>query len=130
MKVLNKWIIGILVVIIGFVFYSNIRKEVGYQKMKPAEVKTVLEKDESAVLLDVRTMEEYREKHIEGSTLIPLDILEKEVVKIIPDKNQKVIVYCRSGNRSKTAANILLRMGYRQVYDLGGINSWPYDIIQ
>ena len=123
---MEKWLIGIIIVLV-LVFFFNSQRDEGYQKMKPAEAKAVLEQDKNAILLDVRTREEYQEKHIKGSMLIPLDVLEKEVVKMIPDKNKTVIIYCRSGNRSKTAANLLLSIGYKEVYDLGGINSWPYE---
>ncbi|MCC5912361.1 MAG: rhodanese-like domain-containing protein [Clostridiaceae bacterium] len=126
---MDKWIIAILIVALGIVFYNNNRKVEGYQKMSPQEAKVQLEEDKDIVLLDVRTREEYQEKHIEGSTLIPLNVLETEVRTKIPNKEEKIIIYCRSGNRSKTAANLLLSMGYKHVYDLGGINSWPYEII-
>ena len=122
-----KFFIVVLILGIGFVFYNNNKTAEGYQTMTPEEAKSILESDKDVILLDVRTIEEYKEKHIEGSILIPLNILEKEVEKEIPKKNQKIIIYCRSGNRSKTAANILLEMGYTNVYDLGGINSWPYE---
>ena len=123
---MNKWIIIILILAISFVFYNN-KKEEGYKKMTPVEAKAELEKNKDIILLDVRTQEEYNENQIEGSKLIPLDVLEDLVEKEISNKNQKVIVYCRAGNRSKTAVNILLKMGYKNVYDLGGINSWPYE---
>lgn len=122
-----RFIIVVLILAIGIIFYNNNEKAEGYQTMTPAEAKSILESDKDVTLLDVRTLEEYKEKHIEGSLLIPLNILEQQIQKEIPNKNQKIIIYCRSGNRSKTAANILLEMGYKNVYDLGGINSWPYE---
>jgi len=125
--VLEKWIIAILILVIVFVLFNNNKKDEGYKKMTPIEAKAELEKNKYTILLDVRTQEEYKEKHIGGSKLIPLDILKNKVEKEIPNKNQKVIVYCRSGNRSKTAVNTLLKMGYKNVYDLGGINGWPYE---
>lgn len=125
MIILDKWVIIVLILVIGFVVYNN-KKEVGYRQMDPAEAKAQLEQDKNIILLDVRTQEEYNEKHIEGSKLIPLNILEDKVEEEIPNKEQKIIIYCRSGNRSNTALNTLLKMGYKNVYDLGGINSWPY----
>ncbi len=81
-------------------------------------------KDDNAVLVDVRTKEEYDDRHIDGATLIPLDELESIVDEKLPDKEQAVIVYCRSGRRSGIASKILLEKGYKKIYDLGAIGSW------
>ncbi|MDY4605229.1 rhodanese-like domain-containing protein [Clostridium tertium] len=81
-------------------------------------------------MLDVRSEEEYNSGHIENSILIPIDKLEEEAENILNDKNKKILVYCRSGNRSKKASNILLEKGYTNVYDFGGIKDWPYEIVK
>ncbi|WHH61486.1 rhodanese-like domain-containing protein [Petroclostridium sp. X23] len=99
-----------------------------YQKISPSEAKQRLEEEEGIILLDVRTEEEYQEKHIPQSVLIPLEILEKEMQDKIPDKNTVIFVYCRSGRRSANASEILVSLGYTNIYDLGGIQDWPYDI--
>ncbi|SCY52375.1 rhodanese-like domain-containing protein [Alkaliphilus peptidifermentans] len=124
---MNKWTIILLIVIIGLFFYNNSKKQAGYRTINPTDAQAMLSQNEEVILLDVRSKEEYQEKHIEGSLLIPLNVLAEQVEIKLPNKNQKIIVYCRSGNRSKTAANTLLSMGYKNVYDLGGINSWPFD---
>lgn len=77
-------------------------------------------------IIDVRTKEEYSEGHIESSINIPLDNIES----IKYDKDKKIIVYCRSGNRSKQAAMRLIDMGYTNIYDMGGIDAWPYDLVE
>jgi rhodanese-related sulfurtransferase len=59
--------------------------------------------------------------------LLPLNSIEEKVVELIPDKDTKLFVYCRSGNRSKTASELLIKLGYTNVYDMGGINDWPYE---
>ncbi|MDN5322530.1 MAG: phage shock protein [Clostridia bacterium] len=59
--------------------------------------------------------------------LLPLNSIEEKVVELIPDKDTKIFVYCRSGNRSKTASELLIKLGYTNVYDMGGINDWPYE---
>jgi len=100
----------------------------GYADITPAEAKKRLDSDKSIVLLDVRTQEEYDEKHIPGSILIPVDELEKRAELELPDKNAEIFVYCRSGRRSVTASEILVRLGYTGVYNLGGINDWPYEV--
>lgn len=88
----------------------------------PDEAYRIISEGIDHFLLDVRTPEEYREGHIEGATLIPVQELENRLAEIPVDK--QIIVYCRSGNRSRTAANILLENGFGMVYDMGGINSW------
>lgn len=81
--------------------------------------------DNGAILIDVRTIEEYNEKHIEGSILLPLDSINEETVKDkILTKETTVIVYCRSGNRSSQAGIKLKQLGYTNVYDLGSIDNW------
>lgn len=91
------------------------------------EAKKRLDSEEGIILIDVRTEEEYLDKHIPGSVLLPLDALENDVEKEVPDKDAILFVYCRSGNRSASATKILVRLGYKNVYDLGGIINWPYD---
>ncbi|AGA68609.1 Rhodanese-related sulfurtransferase [Desulfitobacterium dichloroeliminans LMG P-21439] len=98
-----------------------------YKNIKPEEAKKLLESDNEIVLVDVRTLSEYADKHIPASTLIPLGQIEKEAPSKISNKDTQIIVYCRSGSRSVAAAKILVNMGYTNVHNLGGINSWPYD---
>ena len=85
---------------------------------------------QGAVLLDVREAAEYRQGYIEDSINLPLQTVEKEIVNIVSDKHSVIIVYCQSGNRSRQAAHMLADMGYTEVYDLGGIGSWPYSIVK
>ncbi len=82
-----------------------------------------------ALLLDVRTPSEYSEGHIEGALLYPLNTIEDSIETAIPNKSTEIIVYCRSGNRSAEAVEILVTLGYTNVYDLGGIIDWPYNIV-
>lgn len=98
-----------------------------YQKISAEDAKELLISDSSAILLDVRTIAENYELRIPGSTLIPLDTLEEQVESLLTDKQVKIVVYCRSGNRSKEAIDILIGLGYKNVFDLGGIIDWPYE---
>lgn len=98
-----------------------------YQKISAKDAKELLVSDSSVILLDVRTIAENYELRIPGSTLIPLDTLEEQVESLLTDKQVKIVVYCRSGNRSKEAADILIGLGYKNVFDLGGIIDWPYE---
>ncbi len=104
-------------------------KELTYIDIKPEEAKQRLEAESGILLLDVRTEEEYAQKHIPDSILIPVDVIEKEAPEKLTDKDAVIFVYCRSGNRSRTAASALVKMGYTNVYNLGGMNDWPYETV-
>lgn len=100
-----------------------------YKNFTPTEAKQLLSEDKNAILLDVRTMEEHEEKYIPNSIVIPVDDLEKQAPVKLTNKNASIIIYCRSGNRSVTAAKTLIKLGYTKVYNLGGINDWPYETV-
>ncbi len=100
--------------------------DISYSHISPAEAKNRLDSEAGIVLLDVRTPEEYAVIRIPGSILIPVEIIEEEALSRLPDRSAPVFIYCRSGRRSITAAEILLNLGYTNVYDLGGIIDWPY----
>ncbi len=102
----------------------------GYQRIAPDTAKQMLAEDANVLLLDVRTAEEYTTGHIAGSQLLPYDEIPSRVSELPADKNRPIIVYCRSGRRSKLAADTLLGLGYTSIYDLGGIADWPYDTVQ
>jgi phage shock protein E len=91
--------------------------------------KIMLDSDPNIILVDVRTLAEYREIRIPGSLLLPLSTLASSATSSLPDKNAIIIIYCRSGNRSADAVSILHGMGYTKLYDMGGIIDWPYDTI-
>jgi rhodanese-related sulfurtransferase len=93
-----------------------------------ADAKVILG-GEDAVLLDVRTQEEFDAGHIEGAMLLPHDELSQRADELPADKDTTIIVYCRTGRRSAIAAETLMSLGYTNVYDLGGIESWPYGIV-
>jgi len=81
------------------------------------------------VVLDVRTEQEFRERRIEGALLIPHDEIRVRAKNMLPNKNQTILVYCRTGRRSAIAAGELVGLGYVNVYDFGGITTWPYDTV-
>lgn len=106
-----------------------------YTKMDAESAKQMMgefngTEDSTYVLLDVRTEQEFKEKHIPESLLIPDYELAERAEAELPDKRQVIFVYCRSGRRSETAAKELVAMGYNHVYDIGGIIDWPYEITQ
>jgi phage shock protein E len=96
----------------------------------PAEAKAMLESLPNALLLDVRTAEEYAEGHISGSQLLPYDEIKSRASELPVDRNTPIIVYCRSGNRSAIAARTLAELGFNNIYDLGGIKDWPYETVK
>ena len=102
----------------------------GYHKITAAEAKQKMAANPQAVVLDVRTADEYREKHIPQAVLLPLAEVKEKASAVLPDKNAEILVYCRSGNRSRQAGVLLAEMGYASVYDFGGIQDWPYEVVQ
>jgi len=98
-------------------------------KISAETAKEMLDQNSEIILVDVRTKSEYDEGHIEGALLLPLDTISEDAQDKIPNKNKIYIIYCRSGNRSNTASNLLTSMGYAFVYDMGGIIDWPYEIV-
>lgn len=108
---------------------TNMASEPAYVKISPEEAKERLDSGDPLILLDVRTKEENLEQHIPGSLLIPVDILEAEVLEKLPDKEAEILIYCRSGRRSAIAAETLVDLGYTNVKDFGGIIDWPYETV-
>lgn len=101
-----------------------------YQKISTEEAKEVMQSGNHYVILDVRTLDEYNEGHIEGAVLLPDNELEEKAESTLPDKEATILVYCRSGRRSVAAAQDLINMGYTNVYDFGGIVDWPYEVVK
>ena len=87
-----------------------------------------MDSDENVLILDVRTQEEYDEKHIPGAVVVPNETIKQEPLKELPDLEQEILVYCKSGNRSRQAAKKLVEAGYTNVYDFGGINEWTFEV--
>ena len=84
---------------------------------------------QEVIILDVREQDEYDRGHIPGGVLVPVGTIdETTAAEVIPEKDSTVLVYCRSGNRSKTASAALAELGYTGIYEFGGINTWPYEI--
>ena len=106
---------------------KDVSESLSYTNIKPEEAKKRLESEKGIILLDVRTQAEYVEQHIPNSLLIPVEEIEKEALTKLKDKNTIIFVYCRSGRRSAIASQVLVKMGYTRVYNLGGIIDWPYE---
>lgn len=89
-----------------------------------------MDSEEGCIILDVRTREEYDQGHIPGAILIPNTEIEAKAADLLPDKEQLILVYCRSGRRSKLAAQSLADLGYTNIREFGGILDWPYEVVQ
>ena len=101
--------------------------ETGYTQITMAEAKELFMQDGTYLIVDVRTMEEYEGGHIPGAICIPNESIGDEV-RELPDKNQLIYIYCRSGNRSKQAAKKLVALGYTNIVEFGGIIDWDGEI--
>ena len=100
----------------------------GYRQISMDEAVELLAEDSGYILLDVRTQSEYDSGHIPGAICLPNESIGGEAPAQLPDKNQTIYVYCRSGNRSKQASAKLAALGYTNVVEFGGINSWPGEV--
>ena len=106
---------------------SNASSESSYQQISQEEAKEMMD-TQDVIILDVREQDEYDSGHIPGAVLLPVGTIDEETAaEVIPEKDSTVLVYCRSGNRSKTASSALAELGYTNIYEFGGINTWPYE---
>ena len=94
------------------------------------QAKEMMDTQSNYIILDTRTQEEYDEGHIPGAILIPYDEILQKAESVLTDKNQLILVYCRSGRRSKLASEDLVKLGYQNIREFGGIRDWPYEITQ
>ena len=101
-----------------------------YLNITAEEAKKLMDSEEGCIILDVRTREEYDQGHIPGAILIPDTEIEAKAADLLPDKDQLILVYCRSGRRSKLAAQSLADLGYTNIREFGGILDWPYEVVQ
>ena len=101
-----------------------------YEQISGAEAKALMDSESGYIIIDARTQEEYDQGHIPGAILIPEYEIADRAEKELPDKDQLILVYCRSGRRSKLAAEELVKLGYTNVKEFGGIIDWEYEIVK
>ena len=101
-----------------------------YDQISGAEAKALMDSESGYIIIDARTQEEYDQGHISGAILIPEYEIADRAEKELPDKDQLILVYCRSGRRSKIAAEELVKLGYTNVKEFGGIIDWEYEIVK
>ena len=102
-------------------------QEAVYVNITAEQAKEIMDSQEDYIILDVRTQEEFDETHIPGAILIPYDEILEKAEGVLTDKEQLILVYCRSGRRSKLAAEDLVELGYTNIKEFGGIIDWPYE---
>ena len=99
-----------------------------YMNITAEEAKQIMDSEEGYIILDVRTREEYDQGHIPGAIVIPYEEIAEKAEDVLTDKDQLILVYCRSGRRSKIAAEALVELGYTNIKEFGGIIDWPYEV--
>lgn len=99
-----------------------------YKQISPEEAKSIMDSEDKYIILDVREQDEYDSGHIPGAILIPYTDIESKAEEILPDKDMQILVYCRSGRRSKIAAETLSELGYTNIKEFGGIIDWNYEV--
>ena len=99
-----------------------------YVNITAEEAKQIMDTEEGYIILDVREQDEYDAGHIPGAIVISHEEIAEKAEEVLPDKNQLILVYCRSGRRSKIAAEALEELGYTNIKEFGGIIDWPYEV--
>ena len=117
-----------LILLVLFLAGCGQKQEISYRQISQEKAKEMMA-EEAVLILDVRRQDEFDAGHIPGAALLTLsEIDEASAAAVIPEKDTVVLVYCRSGNRSKTAAQALADLGYTNIYEFGGILTWPYEV--
>ena len=127
---MKKWIFLLLAVMLLTACGQDKEndREAVYVNITAQEAKQIMDSAADYIILDVRTRDEYETGHIPGARCFPLDDIECNAEVYIPDKDMMYLIYCRSGRRSKLAAEILVELGYTNIKEFGGIIDWPYEI--
>ena len=124
-----KKILPIFLVALLLVGCAAPAEEITYRQVNMDEAITMMEEGSGYIILDVRTPKEFADKHIPGAINIPNETIGTDEIPELPDKDQLILVYCRSGNRSKQASEKLVALGYTNIVEFGGINDWPGEIV-
>ena len=125
---MKKFLIPLLILALLLPGCAEKTKDATYRQVSMEEAMQIMEESSDYQILDVRTQEEFDSGHIPGAICIPNESISPDVLQQLPDKNQLLLVYCRSGNRSKQASQKLAGLGYSNVVEFGGIRDWPGEI--
>ena len=126
---MRRWIPFLLLLLFLAGCTASNEQENSYRQISMDEAVTMMEEESGYIILDVRTPEEFRERHIPNAINIPNETIGSEDIQELPDKDQLILVYCRSGNRSKQASGKLAELGYTNIVEIGGINDWTGDTV-
>ena len=124
----KKWLLLLLLLLLTGCSKTSDTKA-GYQQISMEKAMELMDTETGYLILDVRTQEEYESAHIPGAICVPNESIGEEAPAELPDKGQLILVYCRSGNRSKQAAEKLVKLGYTNILEFGGIIDWPGDTV-
>ena len=128
-RIISMYLFTLLCLLFSGCSQNETITETNYMQITAKEAKNIMDNETDYIILDVRTEEEFIEGHIAGAILIPDYEITEKAEKILIDKDQLILVYCRSGRRSKLAAESLVTMGYTNIKEFGGIIDWPYDVV-
>lgn len=124
-----KWIPILMALLLLSGCAAQVQKEQSYRQINMDEAIAMMEAENDYIILDVRTPEEFSEKHIPGAINVANETIGSEEIPELPDKDPLILVYCRSGNRSKQASEKLVALGYTNIIEFGGINDWPGEVV-
>lgn len=126
---MKKWMMLLLAVLLltGCSAEKGEKDMAGYEMITAQQAKEIMDTQDGYVILDTRTEEEYEQGHIPGAIVISHEEIKEKAESVLTDKDQLILVYCRSGRRSKLAAQGLVDLGYTNVKEFGGIIDWPYE---
>ena len=123
---MKKWLGWLLA---AAVFAGCGTQAAGYRQVDMDEAQALMAREQNYIILDVRTAEEFAQGHIPGAIHVANESIGREEILQLPDKEQLILVYCRSGNRSKKASEKLVQLGYTNIVEFGGIIDWPGEIV-
>ncbi|MBO5856717.1 MAG: rhodanese-like domain-containing protein, partial [Clostridia bacterium] len=111
-------------------FENTTNTEINYEQISQTQAKQIMDSSTDYLIVDARTLEEFNEGHIKNAINLDYEEVTQKAENLLPDKNQLILIYCRSGRRSKIAAQSLCELGYTNVKEFGGIIDWQYEVVQ
>ena len=129
MKKMIPMLLLLLLALTGCAASAPVSETNTYRRITMQEAMEMMAAEENHIILDVRTQQEYAAGHIPGAIVIPNETIGTKEIPQLPDKDQLIMVYCRSGNRSKQASDKLVKLGYTNIVEFGGIIDWPGEIV-
>ena len=125
----RKELLPVITLIIASAFLLGACIGLSYRRITQEKAMKIMEEETGYLIVDVRRPDEFAEGHIEGAINVPNEGITDEMPEELPDKDQLLLIYCRTGRRSKEASEKLAKIGYKNVYEFGGINTWPGTIV-